>query len=215
MNTMERLKAALLDGDQTRATAEVKRLTNTGISSERIVTEAIEVAMEQLGAKCTVEQFNLLEIMLVGRAVTAIMKQLYPGGAMSAPTRKGTAVLASLEGDVHDLGKNILKTVLTAKGIEVIDCGKDCHLERLIDAAASGAAQFICVSGLITSIIPQVRRIREFTEKRGLGHIRIVAGGAALKQSTAEALKVDYVAENAFDGARFITQTLEAKHDRS
>ncbi len=207
--SMEPLKAALLDGDQARAVAEAVSLVVAGTPNERIVSGAIEEAMEQLGAKCTVEQFNLLEIMLVGRAVTAVMKYLFPAGSPS-PAKKGTMVLASLEGDVHDLGKNIFKTVSTAKGIGVIDCGKDCPLDRLIDAAVREAAQFICVSGLITTIIPQVRRIRELCLLKGLDHIRIVAGGAALKQSTAENLNVDYVAENAFDGARYIERFLES-----
>jgi dimethylamine corrinoid protein len=207
--SVERLKEALLDGDQNRAVLEAKLVRDAGVSGETIVTEAIEKAMEQLGAKCTVEQFNLLEIMLVGRAVTAVMKWLFPEGEPPA-TVKGTAVLASLEGDVHDLGKNIVKTVLTAKGILVIDCGKDCSLTKLIEPAEREKAQFICISGLITSIVPQVRRVRELCTARGLQRIRVVAGGAALKQSTAESLNVDYVAENAFDGARYIAEILEA-----
>jgi dimethylamine corrinoid protein len=146
--------------------------------------------------------------MLVGRAVTAVMKSLFPAGS-SPPARKGTAVLASLEGCVHDLGKNIVKTVLTAKGVSVIDCGKDCPLERLLAAAEKEEATLICISGLITSIIPQVRRVRGLASERGLGHVKIVAGGAALKKATAESLNVDYVAENAFDALRYIEEVQE------
>ncbi|MDR3567829.1 MAG: cobalamin-dependent protein [Syntrophobacteraceae bacterium] len=207
--SVERLREALLDGDQNRAVLEAKRLVDGGAPGETIVTEAIEKVMEQLGAKCTVEQFNLLEIMLVGRAVTAVMKGLFPEGAPCA-TVKGAVVLASLEGDVHDLGKNIVKTVLTAKGIGVIDCGKDCSLDKLIEAAKRDNARFICISGLITSVVPQVRRVKGLCLARGLGQIRVVAGGAALKQSTAQSLNVDYVAENAFDGARYIEEIVEA-----
>ncbi len=88
--------------------------------------------MGTLDAKCTLEQFNLLEIMLVGRAVTEVMKHLFPAGADPSGT-KGTVVVATLEGDVHDLGKNILKMVLTGNGYRVVDCGKDCPLDRLLD----------------------------------------------------------------------------------
>lgn len=206
---MEQLQKALLDGDQDRAVAEVVRLLEAGTQAERIMTDAIEVAMERLGAKCTCEQFNLLEIMLVGRAVRAVMQQLFPES--SPPPRKGNAVIASLEGDVHDLGKNIFKTVLATKGVAVTDCGKDCPIERLLDAAEREATTFICISGLITSIIPKVRQVRELALQRGLRQVKIIAGGAALKQSTAKSLNVDYVAENAFDGVRYVEQVLEAK----
>lgn len=202
---MDRLVKALLDGDQTRAVAEAKNLRDTGVKHERIVTEGIEVAMEQLDTKCTMEQFNLLEIMLAGRAVMGVIRELYPSGAPPLQT-KGTVVMASPEGDVHDLGKNVLKAVLTAKAYHVVDCGKDCPLETLISAAESEGALAVAVSGLMTSMIPQVRQIRDKMTKRGLGHIRVMAGGAALKQASAESLNVDFVAQTAFDGARYLDQ---------
>ncbi len=202
---MDPLVKALLDGDQIQAIAEARRLRDRGVAHEQIVTEGIEVAMEQLDTKCTMEQFNLLEIMLAGRAVMGVIKELYPSGAPSLHT-KGTVVMASPEGDVHDLGKNVLKAVLTAKAFHVVDCGKDCPVERLIDAAEREGALAVAVSGLMTSLIPQVRQIRDKMTKRGLGHIKVMAGGAALKQASAESLNVDFVAQTAFDGARYLDQ---------
>jgi methylmalonyl-CoA mutase cobalamin-binding domain/chain len=161
--------------------------------------------MTQLDAKCTVEQFNLLEIMLVGRAVTGVMKDLYPPD-VPPPQTKGTVVIASMEGDIHDMGKNIVKMVLTAQRYWVVDCGKDCPVEKLIDTAEQEAALAVGVSGLITTVIPQVRQVKDRMTERGLGHIKVMAGGAALKQATAESLNVDFVAETAFDGARYLDQ---------
>jgi dimethylamine corrinoid protein len=203
--TMDTLVRALLDGDQIRAVAEARRLRDTGVEHERIVTEGIEVAMGQLDTKCTMEQFNLLEIMLAGRAVMGVIKELYPSGAPPLKT-KGTVVTESPEGDVHDLGKNVPKVVLTAKAYHVVDCGKDCPLDRLIDAAEREGALAIAVSGLLTSLIPQVQQIRDKMTKRGLGHIKLMAGGAALKQASADSLNVDFVAQTAFDGARYLDQ---------
>ncbi|MGB6064690.1 MAG: cobalamin-dependent protein [Desulfomonilaceae bacterium] len=202
---MDPLVKALLDGDQIQAVAAARRLHDTGIEHERIVTEGIEVAMGQLDTMCTMEQFNLLEIMLVGRAAMGVIKELFPPGAPPLRT-KGTVVLASPEGDVHDLGKNVLKAVLTAKAYHVVDCGKDCPVERMISVAEQEGALAVAVSGLMTSLIPQVRQIRDKMTKRGLGHIKVMAGGAALKQASAESLNVDFVAQTAFDGARYLDQ---------
>ncbi len=200
---MQLLVDALLNGDQAQSVVEAKRLRQAGVALERIVAEGVGAAMGQLDNKCTVDQFNLLEIMLVGRAVTRVIKELFPQGASVEPSQ-GTVVVASLEGDVHDLGKNIVKMVLAGKGYRVIDCGKDCPLDRLIDTAEQQQAEAIGISGLITTVISQIKKIRMVLEERGLGHIKVFVGGAALKQATAEILQVDFVAETAFDGGRFL-----------
>ena len=159
--------------------------------------------MGRLDEKCTVEGFNLLEIMLVGRAVSAVVNKLYPGGEPPV-TGRATFIIATLEGDIHDLGKNVTKMVLIGKGYRVVDMGKDCPVQAVVEAAARENARAVLVSGLITAIIPEVRKVRPALAAQGLEHVAIVAGGAALKQATPEALDVDYVAETAFDGAHFL-----------
>ncbi len=200
---MHSLVEALLNGDQAGSVAETKKLRDAGAGIEQIVVEGIGRAMEQLDAKCTIDQFNLLEIMLAGRAVMGVTRELFPQGDSGTHAR-GTVIVCSLEGDVHDLGKNILKMILTGKGYKVIDCGKDCPVDKLVETAWQHSADAICITGLITTVIPQVKTVRLAVEKRGLGHIKILAGGAALKQATAKDLRVDFVADTAFDGVRFL-----------
>ena len=194
---------ALLAGDHASALAETRRLSQTGQPAETIVTAGLETAMRQLDDKCTVESFNLLEIMLVGRAVSAVVRELYPEGVPPDKSR-GTLIVATLEGDVHDLGKNIVKMVLIGKGYRVIDLGRDCPVDTVVAATEREAANGVLISGLISTIVPQVRRVRAALRARGLDAVWVVAGGAALKQFVAADLDVDYVAENAFDGARYI-----------
>ncbi len=203
VNNMDNLITALLDGDQAKAVAAALTLRNSGTGTERTVIDGIEEAMGRLDAKCTVDEFNLLEIMLVGRAVMSVIKTLYPD-APPAATRE-TVVVASLEGDVHDLGKNIVKTILSAKGYRVVDSGKDCPVEKLIEDAAREEAAFILVSGLITNVVPLVRQIAPQARLRGL-KVKILAGGAALKQATADMLNVDYVGDSVFDGIHYLEQ---------
>lgn len=154
----------LLAGDHAAALAETQRLIQAGHPAEKIVTAGLETAMRRLDDKCTVESFNLLEIMLVGRAVSAVVHELYPEGVPPENSR-GTLIVA---------------------------------------ATAREAASGVLISGLISSIVPQVRRVRPALRTHGLGSVWVVAGGAALKQCAAADLDVDYVAENAFDGARYI-----------
>ena len=200
---MNLLVAAILEGDCAESVFQAGELRNGGVSTQHIVMRGIEPAMSALDTKCTLEEFNLLEIMLAGRAVTEVMKSLYPDGNAMAGT-KATVVIAALEGDVHDLGKNILKMVLIAKGYRVVDCGKDCPLQKLIEVAEKEQPLAIGISGLITHIIPLVRQVKDLLRLRDLGRVKVMAGGAALKQSSPDKLNVDFVADSAFDGVHYL-----------
>jgi methanogenic corrinoid protein MtbC1 len=200
---MTSLISAILEGDCEKAVDGVKKLRRGGIAREDIVVNGLESAMSALDAKCTLEQFNLLEIMLAGRAVMAVMKLLYPDGLTTGASR-GKIVIAALEGDVHDLGKNILKIVLIGKSYQVIDCGKDCPLSKLIEITQNEKPLAVGISGLITPVISQVRQVKNLLAERQLNHIKVIAGGAALKQSSPERLNVDFVAESAFDCVRYL-----------
>jgi methanogenic corrinoid protein MtbC1 len=205
MNEMNALIAAILAGDCAASASLTGQLRRAGFAAPDIVMQGVEAAMSALDGKCTAEDFNLLEIMLAGRAVTEIMKLLYPPGSALAAT-KATVVVAALEGDVHDLGKNILKMVLTGSGYRVADGGKDCPLPRLIDMAEEERPLAVGISGLITPVIPRVRQVRNLLKERGLEGVKVVAGGAALKQASAERLNVDFVAESAFDGLHYLEE---------
>jgi methanogenic corrinoid protein MtbC1 len=199
---LDQLVVLLMDGDSAAALQEGRRLRAADGGGPRLVVAALEAAMDRMSTKCTTEQFNLLEIMLTGRAAMAVARDTFPEGAM--PATKGTVVIATPEGDVHDLGKNLTRMVLTAKGFRVVDCGKDCPLPVMVMAVAREDAFALLVSGLISPVVPMVRQLRSLLRERGLAGIQLVAGGAALKQCTAEALNVDYVAGDAFDCARHL-----------
>lgn len=197
------LIAAILEGDAAEAVLQAQLLLAAGVSTEEIIVDGIEAAMHQLDTKCTAEDFDLLEIMLSGRAVTEVMKLVHPAGEPRRRT-KGAVVIATPEGDVHDLGKNIFKMILVGNGYEVTDCGRDCPLGRLVEVAERERPLAVGISGLLTTIIPQVRSIKDLLASHELQGVKVLAGGAALKQSSARALNVDFVADSAFDGVRYL-----------
>jgi len=199
---LTRLVQLLTEGDAAAALLEARRVRVSGADGSLQVVKALEAAMDGMSAKCTAEEFNLLEIMLAGRAATLVAHDLFPEGALPSP--RGTVVIATPEGDVHDLGKNLTRMVLTSKGFRVVDCGKDCPLAVMVQAVAREEAFALLVSGLISPVVPLVRQLRGLLRECGLAPVRLVAGGAALKQCTAEALNVDFVAGDAFDTVRYL-----------
>ena len=170
------LIAAILEGDSAEAVLQARLLADAGANAEQIIVAGIEAAMLRLDTKCTAEDFDLLEIMLSGRAVTEVMKFLYPDGAPREGA-KGTVVIATPEGDVHDLGKGIFKMVLIGNGYRVVDCGKDCPLEKLIDTVEQERPLAVGISGLLTTIIPEVRKIKDLLASRGLQQVSGPRGG--------------------------------------
>ncbi len=197
----------ILDGDVSQALDELEILKNSKVKPEKILTAALEPVVLELDKKCTIEYFNLLEIMLAGRVIMAIVNDLFPQGIPLSES-KGTIVIATIQGDIHDLGKNIVCILLTASGYKVIDCGKDCPIMEVIDSAERENAEAILISGLISTIISDVKKIRGMLQQRDLANIKLIAGGGALKQSNADFLNVDYVAVNVFDGIEYLNGQL-------
>ena len=113
---MHILIEAILNGDVSLAIIELKKLFNAKVKPERIIKEGLGEVMVKLDHKCTVEYFNLLEIMMAGRVIMAIVTELYPIGIPSSQAN-GTIIIGTPEGDIHDLGKNIVKIMLMGKGI--------------------------------------------------------------------------------------------------
>ncbi len=201
---------AILDGDVSLAIIELKKLLNAKVKPERIIKEGLGKVMLELDRKCTVEYFNLLEIMMAGRVIMAIVTELYPIGIPSSQAN-GIIIIGTPEGDIHDLGKNIVKIMLMGKGYRVIDCGKNCPIEEFINAAEKEKANAIFVSGLISTIIPIVREVKSKLLQRNLKNVKIVAGGGALKQLSAKKLNVDFVAETVFDGLNYLKELHEGE----
>jgi dimethylamine corrinoid protein len=202
------LVQALTDGERERSLQIVAYLVSRGTLPVEIISGGVEKAMAALDRKCTAEQFNLLEIMLAGRAVMAVIRRLFPGDA-ALPDPRGNVVVAVLEGDIHDIGKAILKIVLAGSRFHVIDCGKDVPVAAVVRAAAESGASAVCVSGLISSVIPQVRALKPALTRAGLAHVKVLAGGAALKQCTPTALNVDHVGQTAFDACAYLDSMVE------
>jgi methanogenic corrinoid protein MtbC1 len=200
---LDALVRAMVDGDRERSLELVGALVRAGIAPGEVITAGVEPAMAALDRKCTAEQFNLLEIMLAGRAVMAVIRRLFPEERV-VPDPRGTVVVAVLEGDIHDIGKAILKIVLAGSRYRVVDCGKDAPVDRVVAAAAESGATAVCVSGLISSVLPQVRALKPALLHAGLGRVSVLAGGAALKQCSAVTLGVDFVGETPFDALAFL-----------
>jgi methanogenic corrinoid protein MtbC1 len=205
LSTIDNLITAVMEGKNSEAVTIAEALLASGIPVRAIIQEGLTVALKSLDRKCTSEEFNLLELIMAGRAMVDVMDKVVRRYLQSyeAVQTGPTVVLGTIEGDIHDLGKYVVALVLKAAGFRVIDLGKDIEPNFFVKIAKEEAADYILVSSLITTSIPHVRKIREVVMQEGLT-VKIVAGGAALQQVSAEKLAVDYVAMDVFDGLHYL-----------
>ncbi len=209
--TIKEMKKAIIAGKNGDAVVIARTLINSGVKAEKIIIDGVTKAMEHLDKKCTIQKFCLLELMLAGRAAMDVIDHLCAEGKLSddtsidvSPLPKQKIILGTIKGDIHEIGKNIFSMVLKSYGYQIIDMGKDIDPADLVMSAIDHKANFIAVSSLITTTIPHIRDIRKNAADQGYNDIKIIAGGAALRQSSAQYLNVDYVAETVFDGLRYI-----------
>lgn len=204
---------AIQAGNTAEAMRQARHLLEKGVAVEDLISHGLAAAMEPLGRKCTTEEFDLLEIMLAGRAVLQVVDNLIvPALEARRSPRRGAGnappvvVMGTIKGDVHELGKHVVRIFLSAAGFQVVDLGRDVDPARFVEAARDHRASLLGVSSLLSTTIPVVREIRSVAQEQGAEGLVIVAGGAALQQLSPRDLNVDYVARDAFDGLEFFKQ---------
>ena len=209
--TIQDIKKAIIAGENDNAVAIANKLINNGMKPEEIIVHGVTKAMEYLDKKCTIRDFCLLELMLAGRAAMDVIDHIYPDALTKDDITDDTGldpgkkiILGTIKGDIHEIGRHIFSIVMRSYGYQIIDMGKDVDPAELVMAAIDNNSEIIGISSLITTTIPYVREVKTVAVDSGYPAVKIVAGGAALQQSSAEYLNVDHVADTAFDGLHYI-----------
>ncbi len=212
MDQLDELSYLVQKGENAQAVACADKLLSDSCSVEEIV-EALSKGLEVLRNKCTIENFQLLDVLLATRAMIEVVDECIATkmqGKMDVlaetfeKTRpdepRSTIVIGTIQGDVHELGKHIVATLCRFNNFRVVNLGKDVPVEKFVETAIKENADFIGVSSLMTVCMMKIQEIKSGLTHRGYGHIQVVGGGAAVQQSSSGALGLDYVAHDAFDG---------------
>lgn len=208
------LVEAIINGEAEAAVVIAHSLLQQDIPCESIIENGLTEALRFLDTKCTNEEFNLLEIMLAGRAMVSVLDEVIAPRLLFNPplSSNKTIVIGTIKGDIHDLGKQIVRTLFRARGFRVIDIGKDIEPVDFVRVAIIEGASYIGVSSLLTLNIPFIREIKRILRNEGVNNIKVIAGGAAIQQARPEDLDVDYIAKDAFDALHYLDKDLKECH---
>ena len=184
------------DEDQVRALTE--RAIGQGLPAKKILDDGLVAGMNVVGEKFRVHELFLPDVLLAARAMYAGLDLLRPILAGQGAPSLGKVVIGTVQGDLHDIGKNLVGIMLRGAGFEVIDLGHDVAPEAFAEAAEREGAAVVGMSALLTTTMPAMQRTVEALRARGLGgRVKTIVGGAPVTEEFARSIGAD---AHAFDG---------------
>jgi corrinoid protein of di/trimethylamine methyltransferase len=202
------LKQAVMDGDEDAAVAASHAVVAGGIDPQKAIMEGLAAGMAEMGRLYEEGECYVPELMVSSEALYAGLDILRPlVVAAGTGDTKGVAVIGAVQGDIHDIGKNLVKMMLEVNGIEVHDLGRDVEMEKFIEEVQRVDADLLCLSALMTTTIIAIKDyMPEFKAK--LPRTKIMIGGAPLNQHLADEWGADGYGDNAMEAARVATRLL-------
>ena len=199
--SFEELKVAMgdLDGDKVEAIlADLKAQGGTGAAE---ALAACQGGMDIIGAKYETGEYFVADLIYAGELMTDAADIIKSFLAAGEATSIGKIVIATVQGDIHDVGKNIVKALLEADGAEVIDLGVDVSPDDVVAAVAESEAQVVALSGVLTlAINPMKETVRALTEAGLRDSVKVIIGGAPVTADYCELVGADAWTINAADG---------------
>jgi 5-methyltetrahydrofolate--homocysteine methyltransferase len=198
VDLLKEIGTALENGDHVRVAELVRRAVDDGVPAGEIIERGLLAGMDVVGRRFGAHEIFLPDVLLAARAMKAgmdVVRPLLVGG--EAPSR-GTVVLGTVRGDVHDIGKNLVATMLAGAGFEIVDLGTDVGPERFVEAAVDRGAAVVGLSALLTTTMGAMREVVELVRERGLeGEVKVLVGGAPVTQAFADEIGADAYAWDA------------------
>lgn len=207
--SLEQLDKLVEEGEKEQCEELARKLLSDGVDPLDILA-TLTATMQRVGERFAKLDIFLPEVMLAGEALQAVVEIVRPKLASDGPDlNKGKAVLGVVKGDLHEIGKNIVKLMLETNGFEVRDLGYDVDSLDFIKAAEEMGADFIGASSLMTTTMPRQQEIIEFLKDKGLrDKYKVVIGGAPTSKMWAEKIGADLYCEDANSAPRLIIELL-------
>lgn len=211
MTNLNELYEAILNGKLEQAQAVTNAAVAEGISPQTIIDGYMVRGMEEIGARFEAGKAFVPNLLMSARAMKGsleILKPLLKGGQSSSV---GKVVIGTVKGDLHDIGKNLVASMLEGCGFEVINLGVDVSSEKFIDAVRENDANIICMSALLTTTMNYMKEVVAAVETSGLkGRVKVMVGGAPLNNDFAAAIGADGYSSNANEAVSLARRLVNA-----
>jgi len=194
--SLQKIFEAVIDFDNEAVVqlvrAEIAQGTDLGV----IVKEGLIAAMDEVGRRFSEGEFFVPEMLMAAKAMKAGLDVLKPLMTGTGADSKGTVVIGTVKGDLHDIGKNLVAMMMEGAGFEVVDLGVDVDAEKFLAAAQDKKADIICMSALLTTTMPNMEATIKLMREKGLS-FKTMVGGAPVTEAFARKIGADGWSEDA------------------
>lgn len=208
MTQQSDLYDAIVNGDAKKARAATEAALAAGDAPMDLIQQFMVPAMDEVGRLFEAEEYFVPELLLSGRAMKSSLELLKPLLSASGQKMAIRVVIGTVKGDLHDIGKNIVASMLEGSGFEVIDLGTDVSPQSFVTAVMERRPHVVCMSALLTVTMPSMKTTIDALEAAGLRpQVKVLIGGAPVTMQYAKEIGADGYSENA-NGAVGMVKTL-------
>jgi corrinoid protein of di/trimethylamine methyltransferase len=211
MATLSEISELLQRGRAKEIGGAVQEALDAGEPAGRILDEGLMAGMSIIGDKFKKNEVYVPEVLIAARAMNAAIEVLKPHLKGEDRPKKGTVVIGTVKGDLHDIGKNLVKIMMEGKGLDVVDLGCDVPASRFVDMAKESGASIIACSALLTTTMTSMKDVVGAARDAGIrDKITIMVGGAPVTRSYCESIGADLYASDAATAAEIALQACAA-----
>jgi len=202
MNILNEISENLQKGKAKIVAELVQKAIDEGLSAKTILEEGLLSGMNIVGVKFKNNEVYVPEVLIAARAMNSGVSVLKPLLVSEGVQSVGKACIGTVKGDLHDIGKNLVKMMLEGKGLEVIDLGTDVPAEKFVDAAVNQGCKIICCSALLTTTMGAMKDVVEAFKQAGLrDQVKIMVGGAPVTDAFCKQIGADAYTPDAASAA--------------
>lgn len=209
MSTLTEISEAMQRGRAKLIKALVPQALEEGIPAQEILQDGLLAGMDVVGRKFKANEIFVPEVLVAARAMNVGAELLKPYLSEAGVEPKGKVILGTVKGDLHDIGKNLVRMMLEGKGLTVIDLGVDVPPEKFIESAIENDCKIICCSALLTTTMPVMGEVVEKAVEAGVrDKVKIMIGGAPVTEAFGQSINADAYTPDATTCAEVAMQLL-------
>ena len=202
MSILNEISSWLQQGRAPKVKACVQQALDEGIPAGEILENGLLDGMNIIGQKFKNNEVFVPEVLIAARAMTKGIEMLRPLLVADGIEEKGTVIIGTVKGDLHDIGKNLVRMMMESKGLKVVDLGVDVSAEAFLNAAREHNAQVIACSSLLTTTMGEMRNVVEAVGASEMnGKVRVMVGGAPITQAFCDQIGADCYTPDATSAA--------------
>lgn len=213
MSCSKPLYEAILNGNAKAAVAATHEALEANADPMELVTLTMIPAMDEVGRLFEEQEYFVPELLLSGRAMRGAVDLLRPLLAASGAQPAGRVVIGTVAGDLHDIGKNLISSMLQGGGFEVTDLGADVKPERFIEAVKTSNADIVALSALLTVTMPSMKLTMDAMRAAGVrDRVKVMIGGAPVTRQYSDEIGADGYCESASGVVALARNLMAARH---